>query len=209
MCRDVNPGYGGRLRLGYRIMAHFGVSVSGIIVGHNVPMTTDAATIARTDRAFIWTGVYGGARYYPLNKHWFDPFVGIDLGWSWILYTELVTGTGEGEMTYMGLEIDQFYERRNNLSLNGFTLTPQIGVRFFVTRNVSLGLVLNWLIPVWREACTEFTEWELGEKISSGDRCVDIEDADSSFLEMEHGELSDRRELPWFLDLEIDLAFTF
>ena len=112
-------------------------------------------------------------------------------------------------MSYMGVEINEFYERRNNLSLNGFTLNPQIGVRFFVTRNVSLGVVLNLMVPFWREACTEFTEWEFGEKIASGDRCVDIENADRQFLEMEHGELSNEDELPWFLDLEIDLAFTF
>jgi hypothetical protein len=207
MCHDVNPGYGGRLRLGYRIKAHFGVSLTGIVAGHNVPFTYEE--VVRTDRAFVWTGVYGGMRYYPLNRHWFDPFIGLDMGWTWILYTELVTGTGEGEMTYMGLELDELTEQRNNLSLNGFTFNPQIGVRFFVTRNVSLGVVLNFVLPIWREACNKFTAWELGEKISSGDKCVDIENADSEFLQTEYGELKDRGELPWFLDLDIDLAFTF
>jgi len=209
MCRDVNPGYGGRLRLGYRIRAHFALSLSGIIAGHNVPFT--AEELIRTDRAFIWTGVYGGMRYHFVNKHWFDPFIGLDLGWTWILYTELVSGASKDgdDYTYMGLPIDEYTEQRNNLSLNGFTLNPQIGMRFFVTRNVALGVVLNFVAPVWREACNKFTKWELGEEIDSGDTCKPIDEADTEFLQMEHGELKDRSELPWFLDLEIDLAFTF
>jgi hypothetical protein len=209
MCQGVNPGLGGRLRVGYRIRAYVALSVTGIGAGHNVPVTTDAEEIARTDRAFAWAGVYGGVRYHPINKHWFDPFIGFDMGWTWLIYTELVKGTSDSGMSYMGVEISEFYSRRNNLSMNGFTFVPQIGLHFYVMRNVSLGLALNWLIPVWKEACTEFKEWEFGERLDSGDKCIDVDEADSGFLEMEHGELADRDELPWFFNLEIVLAFTF
>jgi hypothetical protein len=214
MCHESPPGYGARLRLGYRILSIVAVSVSGIVAGHELPMTTDLEDWARADRSFVWAGVHGGFRIHPVNRHWFDPFVGLDMGWTWMFYTEKALPPEDEEdcgLTVMGIPkcSAETAEVRNAVTLEGFTFTPQVGMRFFITRNVSLGVIAEWLVPLWREVCNKSKTYILNEDPQEESGCVDIDQADAEWLTLARGGLDDESERPWFFNLEFDFAFTF
>jgi hypothetical protein len=214
MCHESPPGYGARLRLGYRIRSVAAISVSGIVAGHELPMTTDLEDWQRANRSFVWAGVHGGFRIHPINRHWFDPFIGLDMGWTWMFYTEKATPPEDTEdcgLTIMGIPkcSSETSQIRNAVTLEGFTFTPQLGLRFFITRNVSLGVIAEWLLPVWREVCNEAKTYILNEDPQKESACVSIDKADADWLTLSRGALSDKSERPWFFNLEFDFAFTF
>jgi hypothetical protein len=208
LCRDTGTGFGGRARLGWRIASIVAVSATAAVAGHDVPSVTDLEELARTERVLVWYGFHGGVRVHPINRSWFDPFAGIDLGWTRLFYTEKVSSEAGGcQTSYMGIDLCDYSTVRNGLTIDGFSIAPQVGVNFFVTRNVALGVVAEFLIPFWSKACNELTATALGEGTTKGTSCVDIEDADRGFLELEHGTLDDEDGLPWHFNLGIHLAF--
>lgn len=214
LCHGTGTGYGGRLRLGYRILSHLALSVSGAVSGHNLPSSTDVQSIAHTDRALLWLGVFGGARGHFLNRSWFDPYLGLDLGWMRLFFTEQVEPKTAGEdcTTYMGIDLcGESTQMHNTLSLDGFALAPHAGINFFITRNVALGIQLELLVPFWSKACRELeiSGLSAGGEADEGKRCRDVEGADEEFLDLEHGRISDEGELPIHLDLDLHLAFVF
>ncbi len=214
LCHGTGTGYGGRLRFGYRILSHLALSVSGAVAGHNLPSSTDVQSIAHTDRALLWLGVFGGARGHFLNRSWFDPYLGLDLGWMRLFFTEQVEPEVASDdcTTYMGVDLcGESTQMHNTLSLDGFALAPHAGVNFFITRNVALGIQLELLVPFWSKACRELEISGLSSagEADEGKRCSDVERADEEFLDLEHGRISDEGELPIHLDLDLHLAFVF
>ncbi|HUT79244.1 MAG TPA: hypothetical protein VM285_16210 [Polyangia bacterium] len=210
LCATTGTGYGGRLRLGWRIASYVAVSATAVFAGHSLPTTTDLEELARTERMLLWYGFHGGVRLHPVNRSWFDPFAGFDLGWTRLYYTEKVEAdAADCSMSYMGVDLCEYTSVRNSLRMDGFTVTPQLGVNFFVTRNVALGIVAEFLVPFWSEACNEVTRSSFGESAQKDSSCVDVEDADGDFLTLENGTLDDEDELPWHFDLELHLSFSF
>jgi hypothetical protein len=210
LCSETGTGYGGRLRLGWRFASYVAVSATAVFAGHKLPSTTDLAALARTERVLLWYGFHGGVRLHPINRSWFDPFLGIDLGWTRLFYSEKVeSDAGDCTTTYMGVDLCEYTAVRNGLAMDGFTLTPQLGINFFITRNVALGIVAEFLLPFWSKACNEISTTALNEGTNKDNSCVDIEDADRDFLALENGTLDEEKELPWHFDLELHFSFVF
>jgi hypothetical protein len=210
LCAATGTGYGGRLRLGWRIASYLAVSATAVLAGHSLPTSTDLEALVRTERMLLWYGFHGGLRGHPINRSWFDPFFGIDLGWTRLYYIEKVLSDADDCLTdYMGMDLCEYATVRNSLRMDGFTVTPQLGINFFVTQSVALGIVAEFLVPLWSRACNEVTRSSLGEAAKKDRACVDIEDADEDFLALEHGTLDGEDELPWHFDLELHLSFVF
>lgn len=215
LTRDAATGFGARLRLGYRIFSMLAVSISPAGAFHEIPRSADLADLADTERTFAWTGIYGGLRFHPVRRFILDPFVGLDVGWTWMFHMttqELVIEVPGGEDLPDGLYPDEVEEFKNlanprtTITMQGFTLVPQAGLRIFLTPHFALGVVVELNLPMWSKVCVQVTDPTKG----SDKLCGKVDEAkvlvEKDFTEFD---LSKKKELPRFLNTELNLTFVF
>jgi hypothetical protein len=213
LCSGASQGYGGRIRAGVRIISIISISVTGVGVDHHMPITTDTEVFLNVKNAFVAAGILGGLRIHPVRRFFVDPFVGIDLGWLWLLHAsnetiEVPVGLPDG----LSEEVAELAStRRTALSLQGFTVAPEIGLNFFVAPVLAFGVHVQWTIPFWRDACARVYDPTTGGMSSASKVCVDPDKVKtsttmpSSVADL----LSKEDNLPKFIALELSLTFVF
>lgn len=213
MCETTTKGYGGRIRLGVRIASFVALSFSAFAVDHQMPITTDTEVFLNVAQAFVYTGVFGGLRVHPVRRFPVDPYVGVDFGYSWLLYAENVAVAPDPSIPE---EVsDQFSSlinvRRETIYLKGFTVTPELGINFFVAPALAFGIHVQWILPYWKDVCSRVYNPGMAAFNSAPQICALVEDVgttaglDEKSLEL----LSKKDDLPRFISLELDLTFVF
>ncbi|MCU0661189.1 MAG: hypothetical protein MUC50_02565 [Myxococcota bacterium] len=208
LCRDSEKGLGGRLRAGYRFFEMLALSLSASGAAHEIP-TGSIEGLAQTERFFFWAGVFGGLRFHPVRKFMLDPFVGLDLGWTWMMHFSKVpeeTTDLEIPSEYQD-DYDKWAGTRVTMTLQGFTLVPQAGLRLFLAPSFALGLTVEWQIPFYKRACVTLTETSTSG-LQGGEKCGDPGTADVLVQDIGY-DLTKSSELPKYLTMEFGLAFVF
>jgi hypothetical protein len=209
LCRNIDMGYGGRLRLGYRIYSYVAISLSAAGGAFQVPGSTDVQTLAKVDRTFAFWGVYPGLRYHPVNRFFLDPFIGVDLGWSWLAFAQkeehgLKQGIPIGAQN-LPADASSYLSKRYVGSMNGFTVAPQAGLRIFPIRNFAIGVVGEWMIPIWQTVCSRTYQAVGGHSTHSAEVCRDVDKAG----DLKPEGLGSSKQLPSFINVEVNVVFVF
>ncbi len=215
LCKNAELGFGGRLRVGFRMNSILAVSITGAVAAHEVPTSGEIEKLLSIERAFVWTGVYGGFRYHPIKKFPLDPFIGFDMGWTWFIYTESRDigdlPIDEIPAEYLPSDISTYLRKRTSLVLDGFSVVPQAGLRFFFTPNIALGVSAEWVLTYWRSVCARVSEPTAEGMSNSGKKCAPTGNLEP--LERIDPELKDsltkRKGLPKIVTLEFELNCIF
>jgi len=208
LCIDDALGYGGRLRVGYRISSYFALSVSGAAAAFQPPTSTDAQALAQVDTTAVWFGIFPGLRYHPVNHFLLDPFIGVDLGWVWNYYIEsaqLELAPGVDIPVDIQAAYGDLLKTRTMVTMNAFAFVPQVGLRLFLSRGAAIGVLVEYMIPLWDEVCSQVYTSVPDQSVDSPEQCRPVEEAGS----LQPEGLDKASELPRHLNLEIDLAFLF
>ncbi|MDD5307534.1 MAG: hypothetical protein PHU25_09475 [Deltaproteobacteria bacterium] len=208
LCKNIDMGYGGRLRVGYRISSYVAVSISAAGGAFEVPKSTDMQTLATVDRTFAFWGVYPGLRYHPVNRFFLDPFIGVDLGWSWLAFAQKEQDPNQGApsgTSNLPVDVSSYTGKRYVGSMNGFTVAPQAGLRIFPIRNFAVGIVGEWMIPIWNTVCSRTYALVGAQSTNSGEKCMDVDKAG----DLKPDGLGNLKELPEFINIEVNVVFVF
>ena len=215
MCETTGKGYGGRFRFGVRIASYVALSFSAVAVDHQMPITTDTEVFLNVAQAFVYAGVFGGLRVHPVRRFPVDPYVGVDLGYSWLLYAQNTPIEAEIDPTLPEEVATQIAAlanvRRETLYLKGFTVTPEIGVNFFAAPALAFGVHVQWILPFWKDVCSRvYNPAEQGLK-SAPQVCTKVDGAAGveEYDEITKSLLASKDNLPRFVSLELDLTFVF
>ena len=215
MCESTGKGYGARFRFGVRIASYVSLSFSAVAVDHQMPITTDTEVFLNVAQAFVYAGVFGGLRVHPVRRFPIDPYVGIDFGYSWLLYAQNTSLDVEIDPNLPEAVAEQVASlvnvRRETIYLKGFTITPEIGVNFFVAPALAFGVHAQWIIPFWKELCSRvYNPAEQGLETAS-QICAKADSAAGTegFDETTNALVSSEDNLPRFVSLELDLTFVF
>ncbi len=108
-------------------------------------------------------------------------------------------------------EYKDLAKRRSLMSLRGFSIAPQIGVNIFITRNVALGVLFEWLKPFWNEVCMEYELTPLSGMDGTSDNapsdgCVPIEDAEDLQKDADYLKALPEKP-PWLISIQTNLVF--
>lgn len=208
LCRDAQRGLGGRLRVGYRFFEMLALSITAAGAAHEIP-SGSLESLAGTERFFFWSGVFGGLRFHPVRKFVLDPFLGLDLGWTWMMHFSKVPEEDSGFSIPEELQedYDKWAGTRVTMTLQGFTLVPQAGIRLFLAPSFAIGMTVEWQIPFYKRVCVTMTETTTAG-LEGGQKCGDPATADVLIQDIGY-DLTKTSQLPKFLTMEFGLAFVF
>ncbi|MCP4675856.1 MAG: porin family protein [Deltaproteobacteria bacterium] len=215
LCSGANPGYGGRLKAGYRFSSIMAVYLSGVVAAHEVPRSDRIEKVVLTESAFVWSGVYVGFRYHPAKRFFVDPFVGFDMGWTWMVYKE---SRPMGEQFEDGIpaellpsDLASYLNKQTTLVADGFSVVPQIGLRFFFSPNIAIGTSVEWFLVYWRDVCATVQEPGARGIAYSGKECTSITEIQKTeHVDVEIKEkLTERSDWPKFFSLQFELVGVF
>lgn len=213
LCRDAEKGLGGRFRVGYRFFEMFALSLSASGAAHEIPKGS-IQDMASVDRFFFWAGVFGGLRFHPVRKFVIDPFIGLDLGWTWMMHFSKVADGELPDISALSPEEQQKLQdlmgKRITLTMQGFTLVPQAGLRIFLAPGFALGVAVEWQIPFYSRVCASATTATVENQgvTTLEEKCGDP--ATAGVLTEDIGyDLTKSSELPKFLTAEFGLSFVF
>ncbi len=212
LCQAANNGYGGRIRFGVRIASIVAISFTGMGSDHKMPVTTDTEVFLNVKDAFVYAGIFGGIRAHPVRRFVVDPYVGLDLGWVWLLYahnapveeTSVPAAFAGQAAQYLGSE-------RAAIDLSGLTIVPELGLNVFVAPPLAFGAHVQWIIPFWKKGCAKVYD-PTTEKMNSTARvCAEIDNVDGSaeMADSARAILAAEERLPRFIALELNLTFVF
>ncbi len=215
LCDGATSGYGGRLRIGYRIFSYVAISVSGVAVDHKMPLTTDMDVFLDVNSAFVRAGVFGGIRFHPVRYFVVDPFVGLDLGTLWYLHASNKSVAMDPSEIPAGVPqevVDKYLSaRRSTTYLRGFTVAPELGVNFFVAPSTSLGIHAQWTFPFWGKACVRVSDPANPVLMENPQVCSRVKNiaTNNAMDPISIQTLSNKENLPRFIQLELNLSFVF
>ena len=213
LCATTSKGYGARFRAGIRIMSYVALSVSGIAVDHQMPITTNTEVFLNVDSAFVFAGFFGGLRVHPVRRFIVDPFVGIDFGNMWLLYSENTTVEPDTNIpASIAVQLEGLNDtRREVIYLRGFTVTPEIGFNVFIAPSFAFGFHVQWLIPFWKKACVQVYNPTLEGLKNTKETCDTLKNIKSNETMDEQvvEKLSKKDNLPRFVSIELDLTLLF
>jgi hypothetical protein len=198
--------------VGIRIMSYVALSISGIAVDHQMPITTNTEVFLNVDSAFVFAGFFGGIRVHPVRRFPVDPFVGIDFGSLWLLYAENSTVEPDPSLAAVAAQLQGLVDnRREVIYLRGYGITPELGVNVFVSPNFAFGIHAQWLIPIWKKACTQVYNPTLEGLKSSSQVCenVDKVKTNDAMDAVVADKISNKDNLPRFVSVELDLTLLF
>jgi hypothetical protein len=213
MCAGTTRGYAGRIRFGVRIASYVALSFSAVGADHQMPITTDANVFLNVEKAFVFGAIFGGLRVHPIRRFPVDPYVGVDFGYSWLLYASntVVAADPNIPSSIAGQLGSLMTMRRETIYLKGFTAAPEFGVNFFVAPPLAFGIHVQWLLPHWKDVCSRVYNPTIQGLRSAAQVCTTLDKVPSSQTMDERAAevLSKKDNLPRFVTLELDLVFVF
>ncbi len=213
MCSIAGRGYAARIRFGVRIASYVALSFSAVAADHQMPITTDTNVFLNVKQALVYAAIFGGLRVHPIRRFPVDPYVGIDLGYSWLLYASntLVQADPNIPTTIANQLGSMMTTRRETIYLKGFTATPEFGVNFFVAPPLAFGLHVQWLLPRWKHICSRVYDPTVQGLKSTARICTTMDRVSATnSLNVDTREmLSQKDNIPRFVSLELDLVFVF
>ena len=210
LCATTTKGYGARFRMGVRIMSFVALSISGIAVDHQMPITTNTEVFLNVESAFVFAGFFGGLRVHPVRRFLIDPFVGLDFGNIWLLYSENTTVEPDASLP-AAVAANIGSARREVIYLRGFTLTPEMGFNIFLSKNFAFGFHVQWLIPFWKNTCVQVYNPTLEGLKNTAQVCTAMKSLKSNekMDDLVAEKLSNKDNLPRFVSIELDLMILF
>lgn len=141
-------GIGGEVSGWYRPIELVGL---GATLHYNLIAVDDAPFV---DNSWSYFAIDLGARAYFLKRGPIDVYVGATVGWA------LFSASAEGDLGF------------SDESIKGFTLGGELGGEYFLTPQMSAGLLFRFIYPFWSEYCYDYDIDGFG----ADDGCEDVED---------------------------------